>query len=258
MLTQTVDKQLVRNRFRKQLHQYSHHASLQLSTAQHLVDALTGLKGGAFPRVLEIGCGSGALTRFVAGSLKMRTFYVNDLVEDCRSAVASVMEDAAATTTQFIAGDIEDDLPLPAELDLVISNATFQWLEDIGALLSRLAVLLRPGGVLAFSTFGPDNLREIRDLTGVGLAYPPGEAITDLLQRDFRLLHEWQDTVTMQFKTPLEVVTHLRRTGVNAVRQTTWQRSALDRFVSAYRERWSVGESVALTYHPMIFVAEKR
>lgn len=256
-MTQTVDKQLIRSRFRRQLHQYSRHASLQHRMAQQLVDALTRLKGGGFPRVLEIGCGSGALTQLVADSLDMQAFYANDLVDDCRSAVASAMESAGSTTTQFIAGDIEDDLPLPAELDLIISNATFQWLEDIGALLPRLAARLRPGGVLGFSTFGPDNLREIRDLTGVGLTYPPGEFIADLLQRDFRVLHEWQDTVTMQFKTPLEVVAHLRRTGVNAVRQTTWQRSALDRFVSTYRERWSIGESVTLTYHPLVFVAEK-
>jgi malonyl-CoA O-methyltransferase len=256
-MAQTVDKELVRSRFRKQLPCYGRHAVLQPRMARGLLEALISLKGRRFARVLEIGCGSGMLTRLVAEMLDVQAFFANDLVDDCRDVVAKALAGAPITTGEFIAGDIEGDLPIPAGLDLVISNATFQWLESLDMLLPRLAASLSGGGVLAFSTFGPQNLREIRDLTGVGLAYPPADAVEEWLRQNYRVLHRAEEVVSMQFATPLDVVAHVRQTGVNAVSRAAWRRSELDRFVASYRERWGSGDSVSLTYHPIVFVAEK-
>ena len=71
----------------------------------------------------------------------------------------------------FRAGDIERiELPTAA-FDLVASNAVFHWLDDPAGLFERLAVALREGGLLAFTTFGPDNLCEVAAVGGRGLSY---------------------------------------------------------------------------------------
>jgi len=257
-MPQLVDRDLVRQRFGRRLASYPRHASIQAGMARRLIDTLVGLRGRTFPRAFEIGCGAGSLTRLIAKGLDIRTFYANDLIDACEAILVKETEGAPFAAVQFIGGDIEGDVLLPSQLDLIVSNATFQWLDDLNTLLPYLASLLDDNGVLAFSTFGPGNLREIRELTRVTLAYLSAATIEGMLCRDFRVLHRWEDLTSLHFDSPLHVMKHLRHTGVNAVNRQSWQRSSLDRFVRAYREQWGAGETVPLTYHPMTFIAEKR
>lgn len=54
-------------------------------------------------------------------------------------------------------------LPLAAHsVDLVFSNLMLHWCDDPAALFSQVQAALRPGGLMLFSTFGPDTLRELR------------------------------------------------------------------------------------------------
>jgi malonyl-CoA O-methyltransferase len=54
-------------------------------------------------------------------------------------------------------------LPLADDsVDLVFSNATLQWVNDLDASFARALRVLRPGGLLMFSSFGPDTLKELR------------------------------------------------------------------------------------------------
>jgi malonyl-CoA O-methyltransferase len=54
-------------------------------------------------------------------------------------------------------------LPLrTASVDLVFSNLMLQWCQDPDAVFGECRRVLRPGGLLTFSTFGPDTLVELR------------------------------------------------------------------------------------------------
>ena len=46
--------------------------------------------------------------------------------------------------------------------DLAWSNLALQWVDDLPQALSDLGRVLREGGLVSFSTFGPDTLRELR------------------------------------------------------------------------------------------------
>jgi malonyl-CoA O-methyltransferase len=50
-----------------------------------------------------------------------------------------------------------------AAFDLVFSNLMIQWCDDLDAVFGEIARVLRPGGLLLFSTFGPGTLAELRD-----------------------------------------------------------------------------------------------
>lgn len=61
-----------------------------------------------------------------------------------------------------VCGDIEA-LPIRGEsVDLVWSNLALQWLNDPRRVFAEFKRVLTPGGLLMFSTFGPDTLKELR------------------------------------------------------------------------------------------------
>jgi malonyl-CoA O-methyltransferase len=62
-----------------------------------------------------------------------------------------------------VCGDAERLPFADGRFELVFSNLTLQWCTDMGATFHELQRVLRPGGLLLFTTLGPDTLRELRD-----------------------------------------------------------------------------------------------
>ena len=67
-----------------------------------------------------------------------------------------------AHAAQPVCADIER-LPFAGEaFGMIWSNLTLQWANDLPRTLVEMRRVLMPGGLLMFSTFGPDTLRELR------------------------------------------------------------------------------------------------
>jgi len=61
-----------------------------------------------------------------------------------------------------LCADLEQ-LPLAAHcVDIIYSNAALQWCSDLSSTFREFRRVLRPGGLLMFTTFGPDTLNELR------------------------------------------------------------------------------------------------
>ncbi len=83
---------------------------------------------------------------------------------------------------RLICADIEA-LPLAsASTGLVWSNLAIQWCNDLDAALQEFHRVLQPEGLLMFSTFGPDTLKELRVATGAasGNAYTSVSRFIDM------------------------------------------------------------------------------
>lgn len=62
----------------------------------------------------------------------------------------------------------------------------------------------------------------------------------------------------IEFDSPLEVLQHLKKTGVNVSgNQTIWTKGRVDAFSKDYNARFAIDGKVALTYHPLYFVCRK-
>ncbi|XOF32692.1 MAG: malonyl-ACP O-methyltransferase BioC [Candidatus Electrothrix sp. YB6] len=250
-----INKQLVCQQFRRAAAAYEREAVIQHRVADRLL-ALTAQHAADKPlRVLEIGCCTGLLTRRLIKSdvFCIRQLLLNDLMPDFPDRLHPAVRAAAPI---FLPGDIET-VPLPGTFDLIISSSTFHWLEDVDGLFAKLAAVLKPGGFLAFSLYGPDNLQEIRALTGIGLEYFSLPQIEKMLRRYCTLEHSSQQREIFSFPEPADVLHHLRRTGVNAVDSTPWTRRQLRDFCRDYIRLFSCGGSVRLTYHPLYFAARQ-
>jgi malonyl-CoA O-methyltransferase len=250
-----VDKELVRQRFRRCLPTYDGNATVQKAMAEQLTAMVRRHCGRTHGRTLEIGAGTGILTRRIVADLDVRSLWVNDLVAECRPQMDALAASLPNTTLTFVPGDVESDLPLPGDLDLVASNAAFQWIEDLPRLLARLASLLRRGGVLAFTTFGPDNFTEIRNLTGRTLDYIGAESLRAALPAGLTVMEMQESRTVLRFASPRDAVEHIRLTGTNAVAAAPLTRTELARFDRDYAKSFATDGGVALTYHPIVLVA---
>ncbi len=62
-----------------------------------------------------------------------------------------------------VCGDVERLPFATASIDMVWSNLALQWVNDLPATFKEIHRALKPGGLLMFSTFGPDTLKELRE-----------------------------------------------------------------------------------------------
>ncbi len=116
-------------------------------------DLLARVAGVDPAYVVDLGCGPGQLTATLAAR------WPDARVEGIDSSEAMIAEaDAHATSRiRFTIADLRDWRP-DAPVDVLVSNATLQWVPDHLALLPRLVEHLRPGGWLAFQV--PGNFTE--------------------------------------------------------------------------------------------------
>lgn len=76
-----------------------------------------------------------------------------------------------------------DALRLPlatASVDVAFSNLMLQWCEPLDVAFAEIRRVLRPEGFFAFSTFGPDTLRELRSAWAEADGYNHINRFTDM------------------------------------------------------------------------------
>lgn len=79
-----------------------------------------------------------------------------------------------------------------------------------------------------------------------------------MLAERFEVLHMDRNSFTMRFSTPMQVLHHLKDTGVTGTTVRVWTRSSLAEFDSRYRTEFSCEGGVRLTYEPIYFIARKK
>ena len=247
-----MDKQLIAERFARARATYSREARVQ----QHVAEKMTALlrhtlPNARFDRIVEFGCGTGLYSQLIHDTWKPSLLHLNDLCPEMRFCLKELTTRPGVT---FKAGDAETCL-LPDRLDLLTSCSTLQWFTSPRKFFRRSTSLLQSDGVLAFTTFGLHNLLEIRALTGNGLEYtPPQQLRRELEDAGYHILHLEQEEAILHFPTPVDVLRHLRMTGVTGTEKHTWSRGRLQAFCDEYVHRFGQAEGVSLTYQPIYLI----
>ena len=161
-----IDKREVRRSFERAAAGYDAAAILQHEVCARMLERLDFVKI-APAATLDAGTGTGnaipgLMTRFPGVPL-----YAVDLavamLERARGRLKWWQSvPGLRAPLHAVAADVER-LPLAtASIGLVWSNLALQWIDDLPAALRELHRVLQPGGLLMFSTFGPDTLKELR------------------------------------------------------------------------------------------------
>lgn len=141
---------------------YDKAAHLQRQVGETL---LAKIPGPQQPEAIaDVGCGTGHFTRRLAQMYPQAACTGLDIAPGMVS-YALANNDASANSSaniQWLCGDAESMPLADGSFDLVFSNFTYQWCQNLDALMAEQARILAPGGQLVFTTVGPRSLWELR------------------------------------------------------------------------------------------------
>lgn len=142
---------------------YDEHAVLQLEVAQRLLSGLEWLKVSPHT-ILDLGAGTGQPT----GELIKRYPAAKVVALDLSPAMLRRTRKRGRWLKRpaVVCGHSQQ-LPLAdASIDMVFSSLSLQWCDQPEKAFAEIRRVLRPDGVVLFSTFGPDTLKELRSSWG--------------------------------------------------------------------------------------------
>ena len=229
----------------------ANHDFLLRESADRLIDRLEDVTR-RFPLALDLGCHGGELSQRLAGRFGIETLISCDL----SPGMASL---AARNGAQAVAAD-EEALPFAeGRFDLVVSNLSLHWVNDLPGALLQIRRLLKPDGLFVASLLGGETLKEWRQAMmeaelaeegGVSPRVSPFVDVRDaggLLQRaGFSLPVADIDPVNVTYGNPMTLLADLRGMGegnaVKARRKSFTRRGTLGKALSLYQERFADAE----------------
>jgi len=159
-----IDKRLVKASFDRSAPRYDEVAVLQREVGDRLLQRLEAIRFVP-QRILDIGGGTGdnsqGLLRFYPKASVITADLSTGMLDQARRKGSRWQRWRGRQT--FLAADMER-LPLDdASVDMVFSNLTVQWCQDLEQVFRECRRVLRPGGMMMYTTLGPDSLKELRD-----------------------------------------------------------------------------------------------
>ena len=169
-----IDKKRARASFGRAADTYDAAAILQKQVREEMLNRLDLVKLNPAV-ILDAGCGTGAAShalqkRFAKSQVVSLDFALPMLqktrkIRNDVGMLGQIKYLLSGTKQSLICADIES-LPIAnASAGLVWSNLAIQWCNDLDLALQEFHRVLQPEGLLMFSTFGPDTLKELRIAT---------------------------------------------------------------------------------------------
>jgi len=151
----SLSKKQIENAFDKGATNYDWAALIQRETAEKLINFTPDT---APTKILEIGCGTGFLTKLLVQKYPDSQITATDIsgkmIEKCKSKLPFI---------HFEKTDGETYEPT-TKYDLIISNMTVQWFDNPVTGIDRLKEFLNPNGSLLFSTLGDKSFYQWREI----------------------------------------------------------------------------------------------
>ena len=242
-----INPKIIKKQFEKSMEKYNENAIVQKLTAQKLVKNLTKIKNN-FGNILELGSGTGLLTEELTKSIAYTNYFANDLTPKSKKYLSQIIPEF-----NFICGNAQK-INTSVKMDLIASNAMFQWFSNLEKISAHLSNMLNKEGLLAFSTFSGNNYREIKELSGISLDYKSVDELKSIFSKDFEILYTEEINYTMNFSNPLELLAHMKNTGVNSLTMKHWTFKEVKDFCERYKLKYP---ELTLTYSPVIFICKK-
>ena len=211
-----MDKKTVNNNFSRSAVSYDDHAAVQKRCAEKLI----GLIGeGIYSRILEIGCGTGAYTQLLRARYGDAEITAVDISGEMVKVARKKLPDK---NINFVVADGER-ITADGKLDMITSNASFQWFDDIEGTLELFMRILSGDGVLCFSMYGPETFKEFREVLGRHFGsrrsalssgrFPSREEMESILEKYFSRFELVEERFTMEFLSLWDFLRDIKKSG---------------------------------------------
>jgi malonyl-CoA O-methyltransferase len=166
------DRRRLQHSFGRAAAAYAEVAMLQRESESRLLEQLEVLEERVPERILDVGSGPGRASGVMKGRWPRSEVVALD--------IALPMLGQVPKHTRFwrpvrrVCGEASVLPFADASFDLVFSNLCLQWVPDLPVALAEFRRVLRPEGLLLFTSFGPDTLIELREAyLAAGETQPP-------------------------------------------------------------------------------------
>ena len=238
------DRRQLQHSFGRAAAGYAEVAMLQRESESRLLEQLEVLEARVPARVLDVGSGPGRASGVMKGRWPGSEVVAMD--------IALPMLGQVPKHTRFwrpVRRVCAEAAKLPfadGSFDLIFSNMCLQWVPDLPVALAEFRRVLRPQGLLLFTSFGPDTLLELREAyLAAGEAHPPlspfaaiqqvGDA---LISSGFRNPVLERENFRLTYPDAMALLRELRAIGAgdarNGRRRGLGGRSRQSRMIAAY------------------------
>lgn len=220
-----INKRWAKRSFEQAAAQYDDAAFLQCEIADRLLERLQFIRLRP-DRILDVGAGTGYCAAQLLNKYAHARIIAVDMAQPMlvRAQQRLSFWQRLRGRCQFIVGDIEC-LPLANNsVDMIISNLTLQWCNDLPGAFAEFERILTPGGALFFTTFGPDTLRELRASWSQVNNYSHVNSFIDMHDIGDMLLHTRfaepimdAERLTVTYKEMMSLMRDLKQVGAHNV-----------------------------------------
>lgn len=154
------DKASIRRNFERAAGSYDQVAVLQQTIGERLLERLDVIRLEP-RRILDLGAGTGRLSAQLAQRYGPAQVIQVDLAYNMLRRPGQITDGDGSPI--LLCADAETLPVADGCAEFAFSNLMFQWVSRLDEALGEIYRSLRPGGLLQFSTFGPDSLAELRD-----------------------------------------------------------------------------------------------
>ncbi|HEX5092578.1 MAG TPA: methyltransferase domain-containing protein, partial [Burkholderiales bacterium] len=219
-----LDARAARRRFDRAAATYGKAAYLEREVGRRMLERLDVVRL-APARILDAGAGpapqAAALARRFPGARLVALDFSLPMLARARAA-AGWLASLRGRAPLALCGALERVPLAPGSVQLVWSNMALHWAADGRAALAELARVLEPGGLLMFSTLGPDTLKEVREALGEAHVHRFADMHDlgdELGAAGFAAPVMDMEMITLTYREPLGLAADLRASGQTLARR---------------------------------------
>jgi malonyl-CoA O-methyltransferase len=199
---------------------YDSEAKIQKELAQELIQSLfQSLDNHSNLNICEIGCGTGICTQEIFNNFSQIHQWMG--IELSQKSIQNHQDKFAKENHLFnyIHGNAENTI-IPIQYSTIVANAVIQWFESFNGFIENIS---HPGRIIAFSSFGKNNLNEFRNSyqKASGSKFPSPvnyyseDEIKEIVSnKKWTVIHQKSQIKTIYFNSLKDFIIHFKKTGV--------------------------------------------
>lgn len=218
------NKQAIAHSFSRAATRYDNFAAVQQRAGRRLLQEMEVVFPQATPKIIaDIGCGTGFFIQNLMSHYHPEKLIGVDIAEGMLSVAQHNYQNIPNLV--WLCEDIDTSSFADQSVDLVYSNFSFQWTDNLFHLLNTLWRILRPGGLCCFTTLGPKTLVELRESWGMvdnldhtNQFCSQSQWYKEIERHNFSECSSYQTNDVDYFNSATDVVRSLKAIGANVVK----------------------------------------